>query len=172
MSDNIDVDELAAWVAAMVHKKHGFAVTEVEEERRLRAAVIAAIESGAPEIVVALTLNGPSGPVAVEERLTRTAAENLFAPPPPGHADDRKRLREDQRDRDADEARRRAHREAPKPRPTPEVENAAVERPYIGRIVIVVIMLAVAAVVYFASRHERSDDEDDKTRKHEMHHAR
>ncbi len=171
MSDKIDVEELAAWVAAMVHKKRGFAVTDVEEERRLRAAVIAAVESDAPEIVVALTLNGPSGPVAIEERLTRTAAENLFAPPPPGHADDRKRFREDQRERDAEESRRRV-RKPPKPsRPAPEIEKTGSEFPYIAKIVIVAIVLAVAAVVYFASRDEHHD-EDDKTRKHEMHHAR
>ena len=74
----IDVGELCEWILAKL-EKHGKRPTDEEQLRILRGAVVAAIRRDDPEVRIAVTLAGPTGPVEIAEVLTRTAARSLFA---------------------------------------------------------------------------------------------
>ncbi len=158
VSARIDTNELAAWVAAMVTRKHGFAL-DAGDEARVREVVNAAADGATEEIVIAVTVTGPSGPVAIEERMTRTAAENLFAPAP-NHE-----RRDDFRVGPVKRAAPTA-REASPPDSAGAGDLRAI-RFYLGLIAVLIAAAIVAGVVLSTSHHH---DEHEHEQKREAHH--
>lgn len=149
---DIDVDAFAEWVLSKAARAHG-AREDAPNVDVVRNAVARAIAAGVDEVHVACTLQGPNGAIAVDERFSRTAAENLFAPAP-HHYEPPKIIAERVAETEKD-TEKETKREVPK--------IGGVDREtFIIAVVIVVGILLTMSVLTLMRAHEHGEHEQDE----------
>ena len=75
----IDAGSFTEWILAKAEKEHGVVSSDAKNIEQVRGIVEMALLMDEEEVHVECTLAGRSGPVQIEERLTRSALEVLFA---------------------------------------------------------------------------------------------
>lgn len=152
----IDVGTFSEWILAKARKEHGVA-SERDNVRDVRAAVEAAIRDGKDEVHVTCTLRGETGPVRIDERFTRTAAENLFARthvPAERSTARPEPEREEEPPPESDGSRERRERAA---------SDASVQRTaYVITALIFLVVLVIAGFAIVAREHEHHETHREK----------
>lgn len=132
----VDVDALATWVLEKAHEQHGISLVDAHVRFAVVAAVKDAVRSDGDELHVTCKI----GEVTLDERMSRTAAENLFAPPPRPHEDDGPELS--------------------------TTESTTKAPPWMLPLFVVLVAATVSFIVWFNTRHTSEEHHNDKREMH------
>ncbi len=148
----VDIDALATWILEKANKQHGVPLNDSHVRFAVTAAVTDAVRQEGDELHVTCKI----GDVTIDERMSRTAAENLFAPAPP-HVDPPPRKHEPAR------APPRDNKES---EPDPRIFGI---NPNLFVICVMLVVSLLILAVTVAELHHEHGAEERKDEKHEMH---